>query len=187
MTAANQLTVLRMALAPVLLWLVLDEEKTWAFAVFVAAGITDFLDGLVARRFDQRTMLGAVLDPLADKLLLSLTFIALTWGPAVPSVPVWLTVVILVRDLIIVAAVAIVNMAVGRRVYFPSILGKMSTAVQIVTAGVVLLLNALGVAFPAVRWLFLLTLALTVGSAAHYLYLAGVRGPEAPAPSQPES
>jgi cardiolipin synthase len=179
-TLANQLTILRMVLAPVLLGLVLDEQMVWAFGVFVAAGLTDFLDGLSARWRNERTLLGAVLDPLADKLLLSLTYIALTWGPVKTAVPVWLAVLILGRDVIIVVSVAIVNMAVGKRVFFPSLIGKASTAVQLVTAAVVLLLNATGGTLPHLRWLYVLTLALTAASSAHYLYLAGVRAPVAP-------
>lgn len=162
-----------MGLAPLLVVLVLAREMAWALVVFVVAGLTDLLDGLVARLSEQRTTLGAMLDPVADKILLTSCFIALTWGPdlRVP-LPVWLTVVTLSRDAIIIVSVAIVNLAYGRRVFYPSLLGKLTTASQLVTVGVVLLLDAGGREFAPVRYLFLVTVVLTVTSALHYVYLA---------------
>ena len=162
-----------MGLAPLLVVLVLAHEMRWALAVFLLAGLTDLLDGLAARWSEQRTTLGAMLDPVADKILLTSCFIALTWGPdLVVPLPVWLTVVTLSRDAIIIISVAVVNLAYGRRVFFPSLLGKLTTASQIVTVGVVLLLDATRWPFPPVRWLFLITVVLTVTSALHYVYLA---------------
>jgi cardiolipin synthase len=162
-----------MGLAPLLVVLVLAREMAWALAVFVLAGLTDLLDGLVARLSKQRTALGAMLDPVADKILLTSCFIALTWGPdLLVPLPVWLTVVTLGRDAIIIISVAVVNLAYGRRVFYPSLLGKLTTASQLVTVGVVLLLNAFGWTFPPLRFLFLVTVGLTVISALHYVYLA---------------
>jgi len=173
LSPANQLTLLRMGLAPLLVVLVLVREMQWALAVFVVAGLTDLLDGLVARHSGQSTTLGAMLDPVADKILLTSCFIALTWGPdLLVPLPVWLTVVTLSRDAIIIVSVAIINLAHGRRVFYPSLLGKLTTASQIVTVGVVLLLDAAGREFPPVRYLFFVTVALTVASALHYVYLA---------------
>jgi cardiolipin synthase len=162
-----------MGLAPLLVVLVLAREMRWALAVFVLAGLTDLLDGLVARIGEQRTALGAMLDPVADKILLTSCFIALTWGPdlRVP-LPVWLTVVTLSRDAIIIISVAVVNLAYGRRVFYPSRLGKLTTASQLVTVGVVLLLNAGGWVLAPIRYLVLATVVLTVISALHYVYLA---------------
>jgi cardiolipin synthase (CMP-forming) len=179
-TIANQLTLLRMALAPVLVLLIVSREMTWAFAVFVIAGLTDVLDGLFARRVGQRTKLGAMLDPVADKLLLGSCYIALTWSADLfQSIPVWLTVVILSRDAIIVASVAIINLSLGHRIFYPSLLGKTSTAAQIVTAGLVLLVNSLNHTHSAIAYVFLFTAGVTVASALHYVYMASVRGPEA--------
>ena len=162
-----------MGLAPLLVVLVHAREMGWALAVFVLAGLTDLLDGLVARLSKQRTTLGAMLDPVADKILLTSCFIALTWGPDLPvPLPVWLTVVTLSRDAIIIVSVAIVNLAHGRRMFYPSRLGKLTTASQLVTVAVVLLLNAGGWVFAPVRYLFLATVVLTVTSALHYVYLA---------------
>ena len=170
-TLANQLTLLRMGLAPLLVTLVLSREMRWALAVFIVAGITDLLDGLIARLGHQQTTLGAMLDPVADKVLLTSTFVALTWGPNLyATIPAWLTVTTLSRDAIILAGVAIVNLTVGRRIFYPSLLGKLSTASQLVTVGVVLLLNAFRLELPGLIWLFRLTLVLSVGSALQYLY-----------------
>jgi len=172
-TIANQLTILRMALVPLLVILVLTRRLQWALVVFVVAGATDLLDGLIARLGRQQTTLGAMLDPVADKVLLSASFVALTWGPdLVQPIPVWLTVVTLSRDAIILASVTIVNLTLGRRVFYPSVLGKLCTGSQLLTVGVVLLANALEVTVPGLWLLFAVTLALTVGSAVHYLYLA---------------
>ncbi len=177
LTVANQLTILRMGLAPVVVVLVMSHEPRWAFAAFVVAALTDLFDGLAARLGHQQTTLGAMLDPVADKILLSSAFVALTWSPRLlVAIPAWLTVIALSRDAIIVVSVAIINLTLGRRIFYPSVLGKASTVAQLVTVGVVLLLNAAGWTFPAAIHLFQLTLLLTVASALHYVYLASVRG-----------
>ena len=143
LTLANQLTILRIVLIPAFVLLVLYGQLGAALVVFVTAGATDALDGLIARRAGQRTSLGAWLDPMADKLLLVTTFIMLTL-PAVPltnHLPVWLTVLVISRDVVIVAFVAIVNLAVGPRTFTPSLLGKSATACFILTSVVILYFN----------------------------------------------
>jgi cardiolipin synthase len=118
---------------------------------------------------------------MADKILLSSSFVALTWGAGLPTrIPMWLTVITLSRDAIILVSVAVINLTLGRRVFRPSFLGKLSTVSQILTAGVVLLLNALSADYAPVQYLFRLTLVLTVASAFHYVYLAS-QGPGEPA------
>jgi cardiolipin synthase len=175
LTVANQLTILRMALTPVLLVLILSGRHAWALVVFVVAGLTDLLDGLFARWGHQRTTLGAMLDPVADKVLLSSSYVALTWGRALPCpVPDWLTVTVLSRDAMIIVGVVVINLTVGRRVFHPSLLGKVSTACQVVTAGLVLAANAAGHGWPALEWLFWLTLVLAVASAGDYVRKASV-------------
>lgn len=177
LTLANQLTILRMGLSPLLVVLVLQRRLAWALIVFVVAGFTDLFDGLVARRSHQQTTLGAMLDPVADKILLTSTFVALTWAGGLDvSIPAWLTVTTLSRDAIIVLSVAIINLTVGRRVFYPSLLGKLTTGSQLLTVGVVLLVNATGARPPGLWLLFAATLALTVGSGVHYLYLASRKG-----------
>ncbi len=178
LNVANQLTLLRMGLAPLLVVLVLQRRMGLALGVFVVAGLTDALDGLIARRGSQQTTLGAMLDPVADKVLMTSSFIALTWaGGLAVTIPVWLTVVILSRDAIIIVSVAIVNLTLGRRIFYPSLLGKLSTVSQLFTVGLVLLANALGRGGPMLRPVFAATLALTVASALHYVYLASTHGP----------
>src|SRR6202008_3896251 len=116
-------------------------------------------DGLIARLGQQQTTLGAVLDPVADKLLLASSFVVLTWGPGLSCpMPVWLSVVVLSRDLIILASVAVINFTLGRRVFYPSSLGKVTTLAQLLTAGLALLSDAMGACVPGLLWLFDLTL-----------------------------
>jgi cardiolipin synthase len=176
LTVANLLTMSRMSLAPLLVVLVLWGEMQWAFAIFVFAGVTDLLDGVIARHSGQQTTLGAMLDPVADKILLTSCFVALTWTPGLTSaLPAWLTVVTLSRDAMIIVSVVVINLTLGRRVFYPSVLGKLSTLSQLVSIGLVLLLNAFSLHFPGAVYVYQLTLALTVASAAHYAYLATAR------------
>ena len=146
LTPANQLTLLRMLLIPAFVILVVYGHLGWALVVFVTAGVTDALDGLIARWSGQKTSLGAWLDPMADKLLLVTTFVVLT----IPGLnlanrlPLWLTICIISRDVVIVATVAIVNLAIGPRTFRPSVYGKIATGTYIVTAVAAMLFNYLG-------------------------------------------
>ena len=143
LTIANQLTILRIVLIPAFVLLVVYGRLGAALLVFVTAGLTDALDGLIARRAGQRTSLGAWLDPMADKLLLVTTFIVLTL-PDVPltnHLPLWLTVVVISRDIVIIGVVAVVNLAIGPRTFRPSFLGKATTAAFIVTSVVIMYFN----------------------------------------------
>jgi cardiolipin synthase len=173
LTVANQLTILRMGLAPFLAVLVVWHEFAWALVVFVVAGVTDLLDGYIARRGHQGTKLGAVLDPIADKVLLTTSFLVLTWSPGlVVPVPVWVTVLVLSRDAIILISAAAITLSSGFRVFAPSLLGKVSTACQIVTAGLVIALNAAGDTEPWMPLVFGVVAVFTVASAAHYAWRA---------------
>ncbi|MEQ1758973.1 MAG: CDP-alcohol phosphatidyltransferase family protein [Vicinamibacterales bacterium] len=171
LTLANQLTILRMLLIPAFVLLVVYQELGAALGVFLTAGITDALDGIIARSAGQRTSLGAWLDPMADKLLLVTTFIVLTL-PIVPlthHVPLWLTVLIISRDVVIVSVVAVVNLAIGHRTFKPSLLGKMATASYIALVVVVMYFNwrrEPSVLVGAMVWL---ALALTLASSGDYL------------------
>ncbi len=157
-------------LIPVFVLLVVYGFLGWALVVFLAAGITDALDGLIARLTGQRTSLGAWLDPMADKLLLVTTFIVLTL-PGVPltnHIPLWLTVFVISRDVVIVGVVAIVSLAAGPRTFRPSMLGKLATATFIVTSVVFMYFNyrqEQSIVVDIVVWL---SLTLTVVSAADY-------------------
>lgn len=182
LTVANQLTLLRMLLIPAFVLLVVYGEMGWAFVVLLIAGLTDALDGLIARRAGQKTTLGAWLDPMADKLLLTSAFVVLTVPGTALSyrIPLWLTVCVLSRDIVIVATVAIVNLAVGRRTFRPSLLGKSATATYIVTCLLCMWLNYLRVASPLLDVAVKLSLALTVASSLHYIGHAArvINGPE---------
>lgn len=187
-TVANVLTVLRMGMTPFLVILVLQGQFVWALVVFVTAGLTDLLDGLIARRTAQLTRLGAVLDPIADKLLLSSSFIVLTWSSGLlVSVPTWLTVLTLSRDLLILVSAMAIVMTLGTRVFYPSLLGKLTTAAQLLTVGIVILLNALGQGVPGLTYLFVAAGVLTVCSGFHYVYLAFAGRPSGPPPPAPTS
>jgi cardiolipin synthase (CMP-forming) len=172
LTPANQMTLLRMLLIPAFVILVVYGQLGWALTVFAIAGITDGLDGLIARWSGQKTSLGAWLDPAADKLLLVSTFIVLT----VPGLglanrlPIWLTVLIITRDIVIVLTVAVVNLAVGPRTFSPSIWGKAATATYIVTAVVVMYFNYLGYASPVVTVFVYASLGITLVSGLHYIF-----------------
>jgi cardiolipin synthase len=174
LTFANQLTLLRMFLIPAFVILVVYGYLGWALTVFVTAGLTDALDGLIARRAGQKTSLGAWLDPMADKLLLVTTFVVL----AMPGLglanrlPVWLTVLIISRDVVIVLTVAIVNLALGPRTFKPSVFGKAATATYILTAVVAMFFNYRGYPSAVVDAFVYASLAITLLSGLHYIWHA---------------
>jgi len=172
LTVANQLTILRIVLIPAFVLLVVYDQLGAALLVFMTAGATDALDGLIARRAGQHTSLGAWLDPMADKLLLVTTFVVLTL-PSIPltnHLPLWLTVLVISRDVVIVGVVAIVNLAVGPKTFTPSIWGKMTTAAFIVTTVIVMFFNyreQTSLIVDAAIWT---SLALTVISSGDYFF-----------------
>jgi cardiolipin synthase len=172
LTLANQITMLRIALIPAFVLFVIYGELGAALLVFIVAGLTDALDGLIARWTGQRTSLGAWLDPMADKLLLLSTFIVLT-VPSIPlanHLPVWLTVVVISRDIVIVAVVAVVNLAVAPRTFTPSMLGKVTTATFILTSVAILYFNYLGEKSAVVTVGIWVCLGLTLVSSADYFF-----------------
>jgi cardiolipin synthase len=170
LTLANQLTLVRLALVPAFVILVLYGRMGWALAAFVTAGITDGLDGLIARWTNQRTALGAFLDPMADKLLLVSAFVVLSLPGIglVNRIPVWLTVLVISRDVAIVVTVAIVTMTMGPRTFPPSIYGKIATALYIVTVTLVLLFEFLKQHSVIVDISIWVSLAITLISGFHY-------------------
>jgi cardiolipin synthase len=171
LTVANQLTILRLFLIPAFVILVVYGLQGWALVTFAVAGLTDGLDGLVARWTNQRTTLGAWLDPAADKLLLVTTFIVLSLPGLglVNRFPLWLTILIISRDIVIVVTVAIVTLGVGPRTFRPSIYGKIATATYIVAAVVVMFFNYLGQTSPLVDVGVYACLVITVVSGVHYM------------------
>jgi cardiolipin synthase len=170
LTAANQLTILRMLIIPVFVILLVYGYRGWALVSFIVAGVTDLLDGLIARLAGQKTTLGAWLDPMADKLLLVTMFVVLTLpGLGLANrLPLWFTVLVISRDVAIVLTVAVVNLAVGPRTFRPSIYGKVATATFVVTGVVALYFNYLEQPSVLVTVFVYASLVITVVSAFHY-------------------
>jgi cardiolipin synthase (CMP-forming) len=171
-TVANQLTLLRMLLIPAFVLLVVYGRFGWALTVFLIAGATDAFDGVAARQAGQKTTLGAWLDPAADKLLLVTTFVVLTLPNLglVNRIPIWLTVLIISRDVGIVLTVAVVSLAMGPRTFTPSLLGKAATAFFIVTCVVVMFYNYLGTTSVVVDVFIWGSLAITLASGIDYVF-----------------
>jgi cardiolipin synthase (CMP-forming) len=170
LTPANQLTLARVLLVPAFVILTVYGYFGWALIVFVVAGLTDLLDGLIARTWSRRTSLGAWLDPMADKLLLVTTFIVLTVPGLglVNKLPVWLTILIISRDVLIVLTVAVINLAIGRREFRPSIYGKIATATYIITCVIIMYFNYLQRPSAWVQAGIYASLAITLISGFHY-------------------
>lgn len=170
-TPANLLTISRMVLVPVVALCMLYGHPGWALATFVVAAATDLLDGLIARWTGQQTTLGAWLDPMADKLLLLTVFVILTlpgFG-LTHRLPVWLTVLVISRDVGIVLTVAVINLAVAPRTFSPSPLGKLATATFLVTGCATLYANYAPMAQGVLDTLIYASLVVTLVSAADYL------------------
>lgn len=172
--APNLLTLARICLAPILVSAILDNHYALSFGLFAAAGLTDALDGFIARLLRQRTVLGQYLDPVADKLLLSTLFLVLTHKSLIPAS---VTALVFGRDVGILVVAAILYAAIGRREFRPSLFGKANTLVQ-VTAVAVVLLHQL---CPA-PWVVLMrtialdaTMVLTVVSGLHYAWAVARR------------
>lgn len=126
----NALTIFRILLVPAFIYLILNDRLHAATVVFVVAGVTDAVDGFIARAFNQRTEFGANIDPLADKLLLSGAFIVLTIRG---FVPLWLCAPVILRDIVILTGVLMLRGSGRKVVIAPSIFGKLTTFLQITT------------------------------------------------------
>jgi cardiolipin synthase len=173
LTYANQLTILRMIFVPCFVMLLIYDHPAAATMVFVLAGVTDGLDGLLARALKQKTELGSILDPVADKLLLTAAFVTLTipWLPVALHIPAWLTILVISRDVTIAVSALIIHLKTGHSEFPPSYLGKCTTALQLLTVADCLAAN-LWRNFGTLlfRPLSYATLVLTVASGLHYFY-----------------
>jgi cardiolipin synthase len=185
----NVLTLTRVALVPVFALLLLQRKALGALILVFLAGLTDVLDGLAARTWHQRTRIGTILDPLADKLLLSTAFILLTIRGLGFShvIPLWLTAVVIGRDFLIVAGGVLIYRIRGIKMFPPTVSGKISTVCQVTTVFWVILANAVSTSAPGrssilsamtsssvLKIFFLATLLLTVVSGTQYV-LKGIR------------
>jgi cardiolipin synthase (CMP-forming) len=193
-TIPNMLTVFRMVLIPVFVILLFYQRFVLALAVFVVAGLTDGLDGLLARRFGQESQLGTILDPVADKLMLVTAFVVLSMRSVFPQplpthlpVPFWVTVTVISRDVFIIVGAAAINIMTGFRGFRPSWLGKLNTNVQIV--GITAIMFAASV--PYYTGLYLPTVyaavfTLAILSGLHYIFFASKLMNEDRKPAPPD-
>lgn len=167
MTIPNIITIGRFLLVPAVIWALLSGNVGWAFAFFVTAGVSDAVDGFIARHFNQLSRLGAYLDPIADKLLLVTVFVVLG---LMGELPLWLVIAAVSRDALIIGAVML-STVMGNPVEMkPLHVSKANTAIQILLAAVVLADLAFAADFSALRWyLVWLSGLLTVASGAAYL------------------
>ena len=174
MNIPNTLTMMRIIFVPIIIILLIQGSFFKALIIFTLSGITDALDGALARFLNQQTSLGAYLDPIADKALVMSCFITLSVKHAIPG---WLTVIVISRDCIILIGVSVLALMSIRYEIRPSVVSKMTTVAQILTVFIVLATRSLAV--PAgFEWLsytfFGATAILTVISGVHYLF-RGIR------------
>jgi cardiolipin synthase len=174
-SAPNLLTLLRICLAPFLVAAILERRFAVSFALFIVAGLTDALDGALARWLKQRSMLGQYLDPVADKLLLSTIFLVLMHEGLIPT---RVTVLVFGRDVGILLVSAILYAAVGRREFKPSIFGKANTIAQVSAVASVLLCQLTAAPWVSETRMLALdaTMVLTVVSGFHYAWAVSRRG-----------
>jgi cardiolipin synthase len=173
LTYANQLTILRMIFIPCFVLLIVYGYPRGAMLVFILAGLTDLLDGIIARKLQQKTVLGSFLDPMADKLLITAAFITLSI-PSLPlalHIPVWFAITSISRDLLIALASLIIHLQTQHSDFPPTMLGKLTTTTQLITVGVVLLANlSYGFSSLIFQPVVYTALALTIVSGLHYFY-----------------
>ena len=170
----NQLTLLRMVFLPLIVLSLLGGHNGWALTLFVAAGITDFFDGKLARRLHQQTTLGQYLDPVADKLLLSTMFLVLS---VLHRIPWKFTVVVFGRDVSILIVSAVLYVTTSLRDFSPSVFGKANTTAQVLAVFLVLLLPVYRADWIQIGRLLALwaTFAFTIISGVHYAFLGAQR------------
>ena len=177
-TVPNLLTIFRMVLIPVFVSLLFYQRFVLALVIFVLAGVTDGLDGLLARRFDQKSQLGTILDPIADKMMMVTSFVVLSMKSVFPQpipshlpIPFWVTIAVISRDVFILVGAAAINIVTGFRGFRPSLLGKINTTVQIVAIGIIMLAASIpygtGYYLPTV---YATVFAFAVLSGAHYVF-----------------
>jgi cardiolipin synthase len=167
-TTANLLTLARILLIPFILFWLLQERFTLTLVLFLVMALTDIFDGYIARRWQQRTILGSYLDPIADKLLLVSVFICLA---CMGQIPVWLVIWTVLRDLLIPSSAIFVRLTVGAISFPPTIWGKMTTFFQLALVLAVLLVRAVPLTGTwLVTGLIWLTLFFTLFSGFHYIY-----------------
>ena len=174
-TLPNILTFLRILAVPFFAIAVWYGQMVEACVLFVAAGLTDALDGYLARRFNQRSDLGAILDPAADKLLITTAFILLAFPRQafVTQIPPWVCILAISRDVVISLVALLAYHHLGSSKFQPSILGKLTTLVELVAISLSLLLNTIGHRewqHYLVPWVYYLLAAMVLASGIHYFF-----------------
>jgi len=169
----NLITLLRIGLVPPVIIALLNEAFSLALLLYLVAGISDGLDGYIAKRYGYVSRLGSILDPLADKLLLVGTFLALAWLELLPA---WLVLTVVLRDILIVAGAAAYHVFIGRYDMAPTLISKLNTLMQIALGLAVVLAQSL---VPLPAWLLdglvFVVLGTTVASGADYVWTWGRR------------
>jgi cardiolipin synthase len=178
-TLPNFLTFARLASLPFLVMAILDGRHGVALAIFLVAAVTDIVDGYVARRFGMGSPLGAWLDPIVDKLFLVSTFVvfALPSTPTRLHIPIWLLVLTIFRDVFIVVICLVLFLALGMRNFPPSILGKLTTFLEISTVVAILLVNVHRLPEVVARVCMQLVAAFATASGLHYSWRVVTRLP----------
>jgi cardiolipin synthase len=173
LTLPNFVTLFRMAITPFFVLAVNDHDFQLALWILIIGGATDAIDGWLARTLHSRSVVGEFLDPIADKLLLTVAYVALTipQGQQV-VIPLWLAILALFRDFLIVLVAGILYAVEDVRRFPPSVLGKATTFMHVVTVCVVLLANLVKVPEPAMTVCFYASFALVILSGFNYLYRA---------------
>ena len=174
LTIPNILTFMRMGLIPIFVSLVYYGYSKSALAIFLIAGISDGIDGFLARKFKQESELGTIIDPIADKLLMTVAFIILTLPNVLPPtrhlpIPFWVTASVIGRDVLIITVAAAINIITGFRGFKPSFWGKMSTLVQVIGISLVMLAAVTGYTIFLPTTYFIIVL-LVVVSGVHYIF-----------------
>jgi cardiolipin synthase len=177
----NAISVSRMLFIPVFIYLIVTGKMSGAFIIFLIAACSDFLDGMAARLLNQKTKLGTFLDPMGDKALLTTAYIILTFPKFnFPNViPVWLTTVVIGRDLLILAGSIYAFKHLGRKSFPPILMGKISTISQMGVPLLVLYLNSIDSTTPYLLWLYLLTMLVTLVSGIKYVRIGSKWASEA--------
>ena len=174
LTIPNILTFMRMGLIPVFVSLIYYGYRELALAVFLVAGISDGIDGFLARKFKQESELGTIIDPIADKLLMTVAFIMLTLPNVLPPtrhlpIPFWLTASVIGRDVLIIAVAAAINIITGFRGFKPSFWGKASTFVQVIGITLVMVAAVTGYTIFLPTTYFIIALFVVI-SGVHYIF-----------------
>jgi cardiolipin synthase len=179
-TVPNILTMLRMVMVPIFVTMLFYQRFLTALGIFILAGITDGLDGLLARRFNQKSQLGRILDPIADKLLLVTSYVVLSLPQISPHtiprhfpVPFWVTAAVISRDIFIIVGAAAINVVTGFKGFRPSLLGKVNTTIQIASVAIILFtLNVPSISGFVLPSIYTIVFVGALFSGVHYVFFA---------------